>query len=239
MDNELLVMTGSIMVPNWLINHKVIWYTERYRQYIKAITYYIVFSDFYDIVFVDGNEFDMKKMKYLEELAKEYWKNLELISFKNNQDLILKKWKGYWEHKILEYFIKHSTLLKKHKSFFKVTGRYIIKNINKILLNEKGKETCFFRWYGGWKFHCNTAFFKCSVDFFDDFLIWLAEEVDEKKWILLEHVYYNKLKEIKFKSRFRELPIFSWQFWIWGKLDRWKVSILIKNILNMLWFFNM
>lgn len=239
MTNELLVMTWSIIVPNWLINHKAIWYTERYRQYIKAITYYIIFSDFHDIVFVDWNNFDIKKMEYLKELAKEYWKNLELISFKNNQDLILKRGKWYWEHKILEYFIEYSSLLKEHYSFFKVTWRYIIKNVNNILINEKNKETCFFRWYSKRKFHCNTAFFKSSTKFFRDNLIWLADKVDEKKWILLEHVYYNRLKEIKFKSKFKELPIFSWQFWIGGKLDRSNFLLLIKNILNKFWFFSM
>lgn len=234
---DVLVMTESILVPDWVMNHKVIEMEERLRQYIKAVSYYIIFSDFNDIIFVDWNNFDMSKLKFLEDLAENFWKNLELLSFSNDQEWIVEKWKGYGEQKILEYSLNNSLLIKNYESFYKVTWRYIVKNINKILLNEKKHKTCFLKWYYWWQSHCNTAFFKCSKTLFEKVLVWIVWEVDEKNGILLEHVYYDKLKKNWIKSKFKELPNLLLNFLNWWADRSIKNYIICKNNLKQIVIF--
>ena len=240
--DDVLLMTAHIKVNKNMPYHLHIQENERLREYIDALIFYIIESKFSDIVFVDWSWYDMNQLEFLEDLAKIYNKKLELLSFKNDESLVVKYWKGYWENMILEFAINNSKIIKNNKSFFKVTWRYIVKNINKILINEKDKGNCFFKWrYINWKTFCNTAFFKVEKDFFDKILYWAWNNVNDKEWIYLEHVYLKILKKYSNKiSWFKELPIFHWNLGgSWKKLDTNPIILIIVKLFNKLWFFNL
>ena len=235
---DVLLMTAAIAVDKKMLYHLHISEDERLRQYLDTLIFYITKSNFSDIVFVDWSWYKVNDLNYLVKLAKIYNKNLEILWFTNDWDKVVSKWKWYWENKIIEYAIKNSKLIDNHDTFFKVTWRYTVKNINEIVLNEKNRDNCFFKWYY-WKFYCNTAFFKVSKIFFQKYLFWIWELVNDKEWIYLEHIYYDVLKkERKQISCFKVLPIMHWvSWWSWKKLDQNPIVLLIIKILSKFWFF--
>ena len=240
--NNILVMTASIKVNKDMAYHLHIPENERLKQYIDALIFYITESNFSDIIFADWSWYDMNQLKFLDNLAKIYGKKLELLSLKNDESLVVRYWKGYWESKILELVINNSKIIKNYKEFFKVTWRYVVKNINKILINEKDKWNCFFKWYYmNWKSFCNTAFFKVEKEFFNKVLYWAWNNVNDKEWTYLEHIYLNILKKYSNKiSWFKELPIFHWASGgNWKKIDLNSIILIIYKSLNKLWFFNL
>lgn len=152
---------------------------------------------------------------------------------------MVEKWKWYGENRIIEQVIDNSELLKDYNVFYKVTWRYIVKNINNIIKNEEKKENIFFL-SPFWKHSLATSFFKCNKNLFKEQLYGLWEYVNDKEWCYLENVYYKTLKEYKdwgWKIEcFRELPDFSWFMWSWVKLD---TNILLKPVKTFLNKINM
>lgn len=140
---EILIMTSAIRPPKWMPFHKAIEEKERIKQYLDAILFYLTKSDFESIVFVDGSGIESDFFYFLFPIADFYNKKFEMLSFENDPILLKSKWKGYGENNILKFAIENSALLKNYKCFYKVTGRYLIKNINQILKNEEMNENVF------------------------------------------------------------------------------------------------
>jgi len=233
-----LLMTSSINVDKRMPYHLHINNNERIKQYLDAILFYVTKSEFSDIIFCDWSWYPINKFRYLVGLARIYWKRFEILWFKNDQDEVVKRGKGYGEGKIIEYALHHSLLLKENNCFFKVTGRYIVKNINRIIRNESDKENIFFRISACDKETCNTAFFKVNKEFFNRYLYWAWDKVNDTNGVYFEHIYMKILKKHKKEiSSFKELPVFSWVSgtnWKW--LEPSWISILIGNFFNLLWF---
>lgn len=140
---EILIMTSAIRPPKWMPFHKAIEEKERIKQYLDAILFYLTKSDFESVVFVDGSGIESDFFYFLFPIADFYNKKFEMLSFENDPILLKSKWKGYGENNILKFAIENSALLKNYKCFYKVTGRYLIKNINQILKNEEMNENVF------------------------------------------------------------------------------------------------
>ena len=226
-------MTSAISVDKKMPYHKHIPENERLKQYLECILYYIIKSDFSDIVFVDWSGFNLSVLNFLKEVAEIYDKNIEILSFKYNTATVVEKWKWYGENTILEYWINNSALLKHFTCFYKVTWRYKVKNINSILKKHRDKKNIFIK---NLDKSCNTAFFKVEKSIFKNYFVWAGEKVNDKNNIYLEHIYYNIIKEGVEVESFSELPKFSWMSWGWRRLDN-KFKDIIKAVLNCLWFF--
>ncbi len=242
MDN-ILIMTWSIKVNKNMPFHRHIPLEERLKQYIDTIIFYITKSNFWEIVYCDWNWFDIKQLSFLKDLAYIYGKTLELISFDNDQNLVVEKWKWYGENKIIEYVTDNSELIKNHKCFYKITGRYIVKNINNIIKNEEKKENIFFL-SPFRKPSLATSFFKCNKNLFKKQLYGLWEYVNDKEWYYLENIYYRTLKEYKDKwdwkiECFKELPEFTGFMWSWVKLDTNILLKPVKYFLNKIHMFSL
>lgn len=235
---EILIMTSAIRPPKWMPFHKAIEEKERIKQYLDAILFYLTKSDFESIVFVDGSGIESDFFYFLFPIADFYNKKFEMLSFENDPILLKSKWKGYGENNILKFAIENSALLKNYKCFYKVTGRYLIKNINQILKNEKMNENVFFRTSVLDRSLCNTGFFKVSKELFKRELWNLWDNVNDKQGVFLEHLYLKQLtRKTKIKN-FKLLPRFSW---IYGGGDRMDLPLtleLIKDFCNLLWLHN-
>ncbi len=234
MNKDILLMTSAIKVDKRMLYHKHIPENERLREYIESILYYIIKSNFSDIVFIDWSGFDLSILSFLNNIASIYNKKIELLSFKYDTDTVINKGKWYWENIILEYGVNNSTLLNNYTSFYKVTWRYKVKNINSILKKHEKKNNIFIKNLNS---TCNTAFFKVEKKTFKKYFVWAGERVSDRDNVYLEHVYYDIIKKENFwVQSFSELPYLSGISWGGRSLDN-NLKYTVKLILRQLGFF--
>lgn len=108
---------------------------SRRKDYEKAFLFY---HDYLDkgidhILFVENSEADLLWMKKLIPPAHQH--KVEIISF-YGLDYPVEYGRGYGEFKLIDYAMKHSTIIHNSKSnnfILKITGRYSILNFDKVL----------------------------------------------------------------------------------------------------------
>lgn len=208
LDNSALLITGCVFPDNKqrflvLTDHK-----ERYRQYIDSIKFYILNSDFKNIIFCDNSKCMYDKTSKLYELAEKNGKKFEWISFEGDSQKVVTVGKGYGEGEIIEYAINNSILLKTVASFAKVTGRLKISNIRKITQNVQCKKNYFnldiYRAKG-----IDTRFYVCDIEFYNKYLMHAYKEASElKKDRVLEDVFYLILIANKKWKNLPDYPLF-------------------------------
>lgn len=165
----------------------------RELQYFKSLVFYIAQSNFNKIVFCENSDYSfsndrINNLKYLSEL---YKKEVELLHFRWDFERTNRLWYWYWEWECLDYAIDNSKILKDAKTFYKLTGRYIIWNINDILNIHKDSKNLFIRDIPSY-FTMNTAFFKMEVNLY-------------KKYFYNAKKFVNHLKNENFESAFYKI----------------------------------
>ena len=130
----VLIITACIqpnMNQRYLVLKDV---SERLFQYLSCIEYYIAESPFCNIVFCDNSNYSIIERDALVHKAKLKGKNLEMLSFMGNSDLVAKySTKGIGEDEIMDYVLTNSVLASQAKTFFKVTGRLLITNLQDLV----------------------------------------------------------------------------------------------------------
>lgn len=101
----------------------------RENDYIKAFKSWINMQEF-SIVFCENSGYKIDKIKNI--IKKHRKKNIEILQF-DGQCFPRELGKGYGEAIIIDYAIKHSKLIKSSEYVIKVTGRYFVKNIKKMI----------------------------------------------------------------------------------------------------------
>lgn len=190
---NILLLTASIdanlasPIHTKLTNTK-----ERLSQYQNALKRYIEESDFDTFIFCENTGYNFPKKEF-EELAFKCNKTIEFLSFVSNIENVNKFGKGYGEGECLEYAIKKSKFLQDERiSFFKITGRLFIENINKILIKSRKNKNCFFT-EGITSESVKTAFFKSEVSFFRQYLLNCYKDVNDSENKFLEYIYFEIL----------------------------------------------
>lgn len=235
----IICLTWTIQPPKNIKNLKNTDPNSRLREYVDNIIFLIKDSSVEKIVFCESSNYQSSIFSFLQEFASFYWKYFEYLSFKWNSDKVISNGRWYWEQEILEFFIKNSVLLKNEKEFFKLTGRYKIKNINDIIVNEKSKSNVFVK-ISPFDSRCNTAFFKSSVSFFTDVFVGCAEDINDDMWInyQIEWIYQKRLKKSKKAYRcFKKMPIFEALTWSGYVLKENFIIDSVKQLLNILWLY--
>lgn len=169
----------------------------RKRDYIRALLYYITQSNFDNIIFCENSNTNLKDFEEIKKIAKSHNKKLEILVFNWNKDLALNYWYWAWEAEIFDYCFENSKLFKNLDSFYKITWRYILKDINYIIWRLENTKNYFHKqWLFMSQFTVSTAFFRISKENYEKYLykkqIKLYEELDKKD-------YKN---EIYFKNHF-------------------------------------
>lgn len=161
-----LIITGCIQPnPNQILAIKD--KDTRLMQYIDSIRFYIDDSLFTKIIFCDNSNCSDKSIICLKEYASDKKKIFEYLTFRGNEEIVLKySNKGCGEDEIMEYIFSNSRLIKTVDSFFKVTGRLKLININEILSKSRIGKNYFLRdLYGG--FHwLDTRFYILTKDYY-------------------------------------------------------------------------
>lgn len=237
----LICLTWTITPSKKIQNLKFRDPEKRLEEYVNNILFLIIFSHFDKIIFCENSNYSWEIFHTIHEIALIFWKNFEYISFEWNHLLSEIKWRWYGEQEILEYFIVNSKLLKNENSFYKLTGRYKIVNINEIIKKNWDNENIFTK-ISPWDTRCSTAFFRSSKLFFEKVIMNSGDEVDDTMWddFQLEWIYKKRLQ--KYRNEFistRVLPIFEANTWSGYLLRKNLIRDFIKKLLNYLWLYNL
>ena len=185
----ILLLTGCIN-PDGMAYTALCNVEERKKQYVNAIQFYLSSTN-YPIVFTENSGTDISSR--FEDSIKQG--RLECLTFHGNHHK--EKGKGYGECEIIEYALDHSHLIQTAHglSIAKITGRLIVRNINRIIRLHR-----FF-------FSCRTVF--CSInsdlsfpdsrlivapiDFYRTFLK-SKDDINDSKGYFFEHALCDTLK---------------------------------------------
>lgn len=245
-----LLLTGTIKP-----SQKIIWknlnqlnYKNRQKDYIRALVYYITQSDFENIVFCDNSNTDIDNDNLIKNLASLFWKNIELIKFQWNIYLSENYWYWCWEAEIFDYVFENSKIIKNSDSWYKISWRYLVKDIN-IILKKLENNNYFFQkpWLMSNPFSIATSFFKINNDIYNKYLYkkqinfyekYKTRMAIEKYWYILLRDFLLKTKQknnynIKFK--YPEFWNFYWFIW------KWRIRTIIYYFyylfnINQYWF---
>lgn len=160
----------------------------REKQYLDTCEKIIKNTDIETIILCDNTNYKLDTL-ILEQMAETYKKKFEYLTYVEKDIGNMKLYgKGYGEHNIIKYALENSFYLKNTNSFFKLTGRVWIKNLNKIInqINEDNEN--YFTFYNRSK--CvNTVFFKVNTkDYIANF--YQLEWTDNTK---IEEKYYEAI----------------------------------------------
>lgn len=174
---KVILLTGCIN-PNGMPFTRLTNADERKQQYVDAIHYYLN-NTTYKIVFCENSDTDIKPL-----FDKEF-DQLEFLHFAGNK--IKNKGKGYGEAEIIEYALLHSKFIQNDSIIVKITGRLIVKNIQRLLSTVNNKNdfvTCIF--------HSNLTFadsriFCGTFQFYKEF-IKNKSQINDSYGLFFEHV---------------------------------------------------
>ena len=206
---SLLIVTSTVTVNSSLtvlVDPEI-----RLQQYISSILFYIKVKNLDSIIVCDNSGYDYSKTSSLIALAEKHSKKIEFLSFTSDQQNTMKYGKGYGEGEIMEFIVKNSLLYKKREnSFFKVTGRIIIPNIETVIRFTAVRKNFFQRTvFNSLKSEdkIDTRFYYIKKVEFEKHLITSYMNVNDNEGFYLEHAYFKSIIKEKIKySLFYILP---------------------------------
>ena len=208
----VLLLTGAIDIREFDVpSTTIVSIDERLSQYLYSIDYAIAnYKTISEIVFCENTDY---KHDYsnLKEKALINNKKLEIISFKGDYAKIQQKGKGFGEGEIIEHALNKSELLQRSDVFFKLTGRLIVKNMDKVVAATQSDNSFIYHpktIYKIPKDHIETFFFKVNKNLYIKHLINACQFVEESRFQYLEHIFYERLSALDLHS-FKITPLIS------------------------------
>lgn len=135
----------------------------------KAAIYYWIGLGFRNLIIADATDtclFDGDEINELMHLDV----NIEQLFYAQDEQLAVLKGKGYAEGLLLNYALVNSNIIKHHDSFFKITGKVFVRNINAIntIIKINNIKTIFWKYLGDGSSQqpfADTRFFFCDKSF--------------------------------------------------------------------------
>lgn len=209
---------------------------ERIGQYVKTLQYYVNSDCVSQIVFVENSGWDLSWLS--RQVTTNGKVEIEYVSLDLN-DFPRERGKGYGEFCLLDEGVLRSQLIKAATHFVKVTGRFPIVNLSRLLkeAESKGdiklfcdlKDHKIYDWLGlNWDgHHGDTRFYVVSKDFYNTNFMGKYRELDDSKGLGAEWLMYQVAKDNICNPgvycRFKTEPIFS------GKAGHMPKSIIDSN----------
>lgn len=204
--NNILLMTACVNpnldVPVLILSDR----NARIKHYSIALEKYITESFFDSIVLCDNSGFDFAGFQKFNEISKKYNKKLEMLSFCGDSSKAVSKGKSYGEGEIINWALNNSELLSGQDYFFKVSGRYYLKN-NRTILKSINKE---FDYFAPWNFSLHRSNGIDSVFFAmkkEDYLSYVAsenEKANDTEGYGYERILYDCLRD--------KFPVEKWKY---------------------------
>lgn len=198
-DNTLAVITGTIRPALQMSQLVLRDEEERLKQYKESIQSLLCSGAFAKVVFCENSHYGTERLSDLTEIAEENGVELELLSFRGNEEKACIHGKGYGEGEIMEYVFSHSRLIETEDYFVKITGRLKIDNIKDIVSCMKGQRTYFNIPNRTLRNIYDTRMYGMSIRQFNDCFLHSYEQVMDEQGIFLETVYTNILQERNIK----------------------------------------
>lgn len=201
---KLLLMTSCISpykgVPVLVLKNK----RERDSHYYYSVKKYIQNSVFDKIVYVDNSNTLPLKYKELIHMASENGKKIEFLSFTGDREKMIKKGKSYGEGEIIDYALKNSVLLLDEDYFYKVSGRYFLKNNSQITRNLSPNINYFAPWDYKYKNKSavDTVFFAVCKNDYEQYLSGANEKADDVHGYAFEHIIYEQINSHTMRYRY-------------------------------------
>ena len=217
-----LVMTAAID-PKGMGGLSVNDVKERAGQYLGTLRFYLENTAVERIVFAENSGYPLDGFR---ELVEKYpQKQVELLSC-NLNDYPRKLGKSYGELRVMDHVADNSRLVAEAGGFFKVTGRFPILNIGKLLAEAEkrqpwelfcdNKDHRIYDWLrNGWTGHaCDTRFFGVALDFYKTHFHGRESELDDSRNRLIEFMFFETAKKAEAAServvrRFRTEPEYA------------------------------
>ena len=210
--SEIPLLITSSLLSYAAKSSKLVSYNERAFQTVDALNKIINFNIFTKIVIVDGSNFKIFTDTEID-LFKESGTTIEQISFQQNIDDVREFGKSFGEVQIVNFAVLNSILIKESNNFFKISGRYSIENLDKIVPKLLKTTNVFFYetplFLNKNREFISTIFYKTSVPFYNKYLKTAYDECNYSVSGYLESVYYRRLNGVKKTSLKVQFPIFD------------------------------
>lgn len=175
----------------------------RYKQTIDCLKYYIENTDIKNVVICDGSGYDLTNDP-IANYAGSHNVCFEALFFKQNSEKVNLLGKGYGEGEIMLYIKNNSVLFKRCKTFVKVTGRLIVKNIDVISHAIDAENNTYFNIIPSLYLGCvDTRVYAMSKDSYISYFGEAYKKVDERKrqsyeFCFTDVINTNKIKILPF-----------------------------------------
>ena len=205
---NLIIVTATICPSSNVFLLEIKDIQIRFQQYMNSL-YSLLDTKYVNyIVFCDNSNYEFDKsslIKYAHTKGKE----IELLSYKSKIDCN-QYGKGAGEAEIMNYILNNSILIQQVDSFYKLTGRVIIKNLDRVIKTSmQGNHFIHKRIYinNYLNEYVETIFYKLNIEQFkklDD----MRFLVNDRNGIYYEHVFFQQMQKhgIDYDS-FRVYPI--------------------------------
>lgn len=211
---------------------------KRYHQYVDNLIRLITTTNFTQFVFCENSNTWIKHSKMLEELCSYHGKEIEILSFSWDSEKTKQLTRAFWDQEIMEYAVQHSHILAKSEWFYKLTGRYRIKNLNEVIEKRRESKNIFIRWGVG-KDTVHTCFFKTTTSYFVEHFMWKADQLPRFENHSLERLYYRYIKQSGINMTIHKThPIFSGERWAGGMMDESRLKQQKTKLFAQLWLYN-
>ena len=184
--NPVLLVTTATKPPDGMIALKMNNIAKRIIT-AKAAVFYWAALGIKKIVIADATGqtlLDYSELIMLQQMGVE----IEQINYYQNNDLVVKKGKGYGEGLLLKFALQNSYLIQNASHFLKCTGKVYCRNAGDILnvINNKNIKNIF--WRNVFDNFIDTRFFYASKEFCEENIIPAYEYIDDSKSVWAEHV---------------------------------------------------
>ena len=188
-----IVMTATIEPNTVLVKRSDV--DQRLSDYKKCVEFYLQAVDI-PIYFIENSRFDLENDPDFKSYRQQ--NNFRVIRIEALPDKI--KGKGYQEFYALDYVIQNYV----QESFIiKVTGRYLIRNIARIIPEMSSPISIDMHKIMGVAI---TGFFGISRKAYLEHVLGIYQRVNDSKGVFIEHVLYSKINSSPLRSKTKLLP---------------------------------
>lgn len=182
--NSYSILLTATVNPGGMVYTKRSDPSLRLRDYEESLELWFRSRLGLPFVFCENSAFDLGRM---QEIPGNDDERVEFLSF-NGQGFPKEAGKGYGEVGILSHAVNNSSCLKHSKYVVKVTGRYYVKNISKIIKAiELDKGVDIYCDLAKNLSYSDSRFFIASVDFLKEYLCPIRSTINDSSGVFFEH----------------------------------------------------
>lgn len=207
MNNKCVVVTGTV-IPNISIHghenldaatrqNEYEDITVRRNRYIETLSVYASILNA-PIFFLENSSYDFSKDIEFQNLFQKT--NITLVKFPKSQ--FVERGKGFQEFEMIDEFVK--SISGRYRAFLKLSGRYQYRNIKSLM--DTQTDGLLIDMLRRWQVAITSIFFT-TVDFYEEHLMDLYLEADDRQGAWIERRLYQKLSGKVFPQRVQLFPI--------------------------------